>query len=452
METRTLRRLVAGLTAGLWVLFNAAPGSALPIDESLTIQPIVVCDTTGANCAVNPTNTAYFSNLQTVMDTAWAQAGIAPVLLSPTTLNIGTVTTSAGRYGLITDVNATAATDGFKLLTRTPGNGQSTNPTTLNLYFVDSLVTPGQIVRGVAYVNGNGFIIADNSVFDTGAHELGHNLGLDHTTFGAGGANNLMTTGGVRTVPTSIANIAPNGANLDQLNGSPSPPSGQIGRARQPLFTVNLGQVDSTPFAAAEGCTIIRTCFNITYVANPSTTETLNNIQLNYGPNVAVNGFTALSANGIPLADVTGSFTTLPGNVVQLTVSLGSGLFGFGDSIDIATFLSGSSMAPPDPISVKFNFKDGFSSQAGFDAVNGAMSGLGDFGFTGVPTYGMNVPTCPLPPTPPPPGAPCGTETSEVDVVPEPSAAPVLAVGLIGLWLVRRRRHRQCGSGARDGL
>ena len=431
METRTLRRLVAGLTVGLSVLFNAVPGSALPIDELLTIQPIVVCDTTGANCAVNPTNTAYFSNLQGIMDAAWAQAGIAPVLLSPTTLNIGTVTTSAGRYGLITDVNTTAATDGFKLLTRTPGNGQSTNPTTLNLYFVDSLVTPGQIVRGVAYVNGNGFIIADNSVFDTGAHELGHNLALDHTTFGAGGANNLMTTGGVRTVPTSIANIAPNGANLDQLNAA------QITRARMPLFTVNLGQVNSTPFAATEGCTTIETCFNVAYVANPSTTETLNNIQLNYGPNVAVNGFHLISASGIPPANVTGSFTTLPGNVVQLTVSLGSGLFGFGDSINIATFLSGSSMAPPDPISVKFNFKDGFSSQAGFDGVTGAMSGLGDFGFTGVPSYGMGV------------MVPPGVEDSEVDVVPEPSAAPVLVVGLIALWLSARRRYRQCGSDAR---
>jgi hypothetical protein len=368
------------------------------------------------------------------MDTAWAQAGIAPVLLAPETLDIGTVSTAAGRYGLITDVNTAAATDGFRLLTRTPGNGQSPNPTTLNLYFVDSLITPGQVVRGVAYVNGNGFIIADNSVFDTGAHELGHNLGLDHTTFGAGGPSNLMTTGGVRTIPTSIGDIAPNGANLDQLNAA------QIARATQPLFTVNLGQVNAKTFVASEaGCGIHSACFNTAYIANPSTTETLNNIQLNYAPGVAVNGFRLISASGIPAGDVTPSFTTLAGNVVQLTISLTSGLFGFGDSIDFATFLNGSNLAPPDPITIKFNFKDGFSSQAGFDAVTGASSGSGTFGFTGVPNYGMGV-------TVPP-----GQETSEVDV-PEPSTAPVLAVGLMGLWLAGRRRYRRCSSNAQREL
>src|SRR5271169_5386603 len=107
METQRWSLSAAmSLAAFCWMM--APPVSqAAPISEALTINPIDVCDTMGNNCAVNPTNTAYFTNLQAIMDAAWAQAGIAPVLLPVQTLDIGTVTTSAGRYGLITDVNTT---------------------------------------------------------------------------------------------------------------------------------------------------------------------------------------------------------------------------------------------------------------------------------------------------------------------------------------------------------
>jgi hypothetical protein len=45
--------------------------------------------------------------------------------------------------------------------------------------------------------------------------EIGHSLGLVHFDFGAGGANNLMTAGALRTIPTSLADIFPDGLLLD---------------------------------------------------------------------------------------------------------------------------------------------------------------------------------------------------------------------------------------------
>ena len=429
MQTKKWRGLLLVLSVVL------VPGSiyALPLDEGLTLQPIDVCDTFGANCAVDPTDAAYFANLQTGLSQAWAQAGIAPVLLPVETLNIGTVTTAAGRYGLITDVGLGAPIDGFRLLTRTPGNGQSPNPTTLNLYLVDSLVTPGQTVRGVSFVNGNGIIISQDSVFDTAFHETGHNLALDHTTFGAGDPDNLLTTGGVREIPTSVADVTPNGADLDQLTQA------QIDRARQPLFTVNLGRATSTPFGDGELCEQVATCFDISFASNPSTTETLNSVQFRYGPGAQVDGFRLIDASGLPANDVSASFQTLSGGTLQLTVSFAPGAFGAGDFIDFAT--TGPD-TPPDPISVLFNFVDGFSSQAGFDAVNGADSGFGTFGFSGTPTYGIGVtdPAANCPIVADPSSSAC-IERVEIDAaIPEPSALATLSAALIGMLVICRPR------------
>jgi hypothetical protein len=411
--------LLAGATA--W-LPRSAP--ALPIQSALTLQPIDVCDTAGANCAVDPGNAAFFSNLQAVMTAVWAQAGLAPVLLAPQKLNIGTVATPAGRYGLVTDVNTAAPVDGFRLLTRTPGNGQSPNPTTLNLYLVDSLVTPGQIVRGVSFINGNGLVVSDASVLDTAAHETGHNLALDHTTFGAGGANNLMTTGGVRTIPASIGDINPNGAKLDQLTVA------QIARATQPLFSVALGRVDSTPFVGGN-CSATDTCYSVDYLPPPlSTGETLNSVVFKYGPGVSVNGFSLISD---PAATVSSHTFATVGGFTQLTVNFKAGAFGQNAGVDFQTSscLGGLCSPVPNPVSVIFNFEDGFSSQAGFDAATGADSAVGSFGFEGTPGYGVGV------------DVPPGVEVSEVDVtVPEPQSLALLAAWLVGFGVARRRNSR----------
>jgi hypothetical protein len=154
------------------------------IDEALTIQPIEVCDPSGG-CA---TPSFDFGTMQQVPTSVWAQAGIAPVLLSPETLRmpIPTGQTGAMQVGLTTGAdNIIRSPDGFRLLTRTAGNDQSTNPNTINLYivntlspFVNGVPQSNQIVRGISFINGNGIVVGSDAVLDTAAHELGHVLGL----------------------------------------------------------------------------------------------------------------------------------------------------------------------------------------------------------------------------------------------------------------------------------
>jgi hypothetical protein len=447
---KTGRLLSSLASAGLLLVAAGEIGQAAPLDEAVTIQPINVCaDAALTNCAVDPSNAAFYQDLQAGLAAAWAQAGIAPVLLTPKnqfipSANVGLAT----EVGLTTGVNLTAPIDGFRLLTRTPDNGQSPNQNTINLYFVNTLNTPGSnnINRGVSYVNGNGVVVSTvNQVFDTALHELGHNLGLDHTTFGNQNvpSNDLLSPGGIRTIPATIGDITPNGANLDQLNPT------QIARGQQPLFTVDLGRATVTPLTG-ESCPF-GICFKASYLGPPpSTTETLNGIVFKYAPNdeFSPNGFELLDETGIAPGDVSGSFMTLStssGLVDQLTISFAPGAFGQGDAIDFSTFFE-DPQAPSNPISVIFNFQDGFASQAGYDAVAGADSGNpinGLFSFVGTPNY--YVPgTCPnndctmLPPLF---GSPATFEVVEVDeTVPEPSTLATLGAGLVGFWLSRRWR------------
>lgn len=437
-----VRRLL--WSVGLALSMAPRLGHALPIDEGLTIQPIEVCDGTGT-CA-----TQDLTQLQNVLTAVWAQAGIAPVLLSPeqaVPINVGG--TGVTQVGLTTGAdNTIPPPDGFRLLTRTQGNGQSPNPNTINLYivntlspFVNGVPQSNQITRGISFINGNGIIVGNDAVLDTAAHELGHVLGLDHAAPDNNPVdpNNLMTgqPQGTRTSPTSISQIGGPGG-LDLLTQP------QIDRARQPLFTVGLGRVASTPFSGGQ-CSATNTCFNVSFAANPTVTETLNSIVFKYQQNDpnAPTGFALLDAMGIDPSNVTDTLSV--GANTVLTVKFAPGTFGQGDSIDFGTFFADLLDGPSDPISVIFNFQDGFASQAGFDMVTGADSGFGSFSFVGTPNYYIPG-TCPNDPTTGQPSCffgppPTFGEHIDFDVpVPEPSTLASLSAGLVGFWLARRRR------------
>jgi hypothetical protein len=138
----------------------------------------------------------------------------------------------------------------------------------VNLFFVETLFPPpdvGGVLYGFSWKNANGMSVSSNTFRgapgagpprpDTVAHEIGHNLDVDHTTFGAGPdpstgdcamtpltgcAANLMTAGGnplgdLRTEPSSAGDtppppfpggalfLLPNGT-ADQLNNDQQEP------------------------------------------------------------------------------------------------------------------------------------------------------------------------------------------------------------------------------------
>jgi Metallo-peptidase family M12B Reprolysin-like len=127
------------------------------------------------------------------------------------------------------------------------------------MFFVNSIAcspsNPGSCtgnISGFAWLNQNGVAIASNvffptvagtsARFDTLAHEIGHNLNLDHTTFGAGtvctslstGGCNVLTSGTLRAIPSSTgcsSTTTPFGLMFDLatgLCGTSAPASGAL--------------------------------------------------------------------------------------------------------------------------------------------------------------------------------------------------------------------------------
>ncbi len=294
-RSRTARRLlflaVACLASG------AARAQTVPAPYNVWVQPIDVCNSAGTSCApinskgqtvLNGTNTpvGFFdptsgANITQaiILDQLGVNAVFLPVVrynsppnVSPTgaypptdyrTLHVVTNNPACG-LGLTGKPATGFQSCDFLVLTQQPQISNipqmpyvptpplSSDPATINMFFVSTLVppTPGQLY-GFSWVGNNGVAISSNTLLgvpllglparpDTLAHEIGHDLNLDHDTFGAGpqptptspcsttpftGCTvNLMTAGGtsgmnLRTQPT-IANALPDlsKGTADQLN------------------------------------------------------------------------------------------------------------------------------------------------------------------------------------------------------------------------------------------
>ncbi len=285
--------------AALCFASGAALAQSVPVTRYIVVQPIDVCSNTGTGCApfnttsvigkptnqnqttnpigfaVNPTTGA--ANPATggvnITRALLNQIGVdvtfnnivqynSPLKSNGTTyqtLNVTQTTNAAGTVILQSQDFLTLSQQpeisGNPPPAKTPTAPLAPQPTVINMFFVTKLNPPSQQAGGQLYgfswINNNGVSIGGNTFFppfpltprtDTLAHEIGHDLALDHTTFGAGPYDpynsvsnpnggvlppipaspfigecdakypacmaNLMTTGNLRTEPTVACVLA----------------------------------------------------------------------------------------------------------------------------------------------------------------------------------------------------------------------------------------------------
>lgn len=187
------------------LVLNPPPNPA--ITQWVTVQPIIVSDTGGGNTANFFGTTVQQMAIEGFIDMIWAQAGIdinfnMPTPWSNTFANWGIngPPNNGGVARPTADLN-TVATDGAT------AGVISGNPNVINMFFVNIpagfALLSADNAAGLADTPGNNItqFVGTNLLDFTGgreviasvvAHEIGHNLGLDHIVL----AENLMQAGG----------------------------------------------------------------------------------------------------------------------------------------------------------------------------------------------------------------------------------------------------------------
>ncbi len=181
-------------------LLTEARGFAAPIDRYFKVQIVRICNSAGTACAGTPS----FPEASTKI---YAQAGIEPIFLP--ILDYNNTTVLNGSNGIEAISQAYFGCQG----------GCYAPSITLYAFFANTL---NNTIYGNAWDNGNGSAFDATLIatynggigrLDNFAHELAHNLGLFNNEI----VQNLMGSGGVRAIPSSVADINPDGAKLDQL-------------------------------------------------------------------------------------------------------------------------------------------------------------------------------------------------------------------------------------------
>lgn len=245
----------------LTCLLLSGAALAVPIDNYITVQPVDVCATATQGCApvnqlpiagttrvgqtvlTNPGTTQIgfidATSAINITDAIWNQVGInvgfLPVeqFVDPSGLTLN-VTSCAANGTDCQSAQFQKLSDQTAISLRQPPSPApplSANPSTINMFFINKLTPPANQpgnLYGLSWINNNGVAISSNTLLGTGArpdtlaHEIGHVLDLDHATFGAGAANNLLTAGNARTEPTSTSNALAQlaGGTADQLLAS----------------------------------------------------------------------------------------------------------------------------------------------------------------------------------------------------------------------------------------
>ncbi|MGR8920283.1 MAG: zinc-dependent metalloprotease family protein [Gammaproteobacteria bacterium] len=162
-----------------------------PITHVLNVQPIIVSDDDGSNTAEYFGNAAQQTEIESLIDVIWSQAGIDVEFLAPNHWN--STFANEGAPGLM---DPRPLDDIGSIVTLANLDGvTNADPSVINIYFVNIAAGFGMrdenTVAGLAFVGGNGITqyvgsnlldsMSDREVVaSVVAHELGHNLGLDH--------------------------------------------------------------------------------------------------------------------------------------------------------------------------------------------------------------------------------------------------------------------------------